>query len=105
MGKRDHRRRRKRRRDRKTAEHLRQHSFRRALERCGEVIDLDDAVAQIKENRATFVRRESHTRTHWVVVQGPHRFHVVYHAKLKMIATVLSEKMVEGEQQAQQATG
>jgi hypothetical protein len=97
MGKRDHRRRRKRRRVRKTVGHLRQHSFRRAVERYGEVIDIDDAVEQIKANRAAFVRRESNTRTHWDVRQGSRVFRVVYHTKLKMIATVLSQAMVEGD--------
>jgi hypothetical protein len=100
VGKREHRRKRRRRRDRKTAEHLRAHSFRRALERYGEVIDLDDAVAQIKANRATFLRRESCTRTHWDVQQGSRMFRVVYHTRLKMIATVLSEEMAENEPQA-----
>ncbi len=68
------------------------HSKRRALERYNLSLnrhDLRDIVSMITNNQATFLLKESNTRSHWLVVYKEKKLKLVYDKPRKMIITFL----------------
>lgn len=75
----------------KEVRELRIHSGRRLAERY-DIHDHDapDRItAAIRDNQATFLWRESGTRTHWLVPYGDTEVVAVYHKPVSFICTVL----------------
>lgn len=87
----------KRKRKPKEKHELRSHAARRLKQR----YDVTDALAAVEEitrlirkHKATFLWRESGTRTHWLVPYEGHNIIAVYHKPVKFICTVLPEDAI-----------
>ncbi len=74
------------------ARQQKQHAMRRAFERDGVELtgdDYDSLCEQIREHRATFIFRESSSRTHFEVTHEEQLMVCVYHGGTQQIATFL----------------
>jgi hypothetical protein len=88
---------RRRARSPKTKYHCHVHAQRKARDRLGlhlTMEDLDAMVAKIQSNGAAFIGRESNTRSAWVLEWEGVTMKVVYHSGLKAIATIMSMDML-----------